>query len=91
MHQRSKWFFAVLVALWLAGCSHSPSPATKVAQQPAPQSPSQASPTRGTPIVEVLVVEFDFGVVEEGKDYVHNFKVANKGDGVLEIKKVLPA
>lgn len=91
MHQRLKWFPAVLVALWLAGCSHSPSPANKVAQQPTPQSPPQASTSQGTPIVEVLVVEFDFGVVEDGKDYVHNFKVANKGDGVLEIKKVLPA
>jgi hypothetical protein len=91
MRKRLKWFPAVLVALWLAGCSHSPAPATKVAQQPAPQSQPQASPTQGTPIVEVFEVEFDFGTVEEGKDYIHNFKVANKGNGVLEIKKVLPA
>jgi hypothetical protein len=91
MHQRLKWFPAVLVALWLAGCSHSQGPATKVTQQPTPHSPPQASLTQGTPIVEVLEVEFDFGVVEEGKDYVHDFKVANKGNGVLEIKKVLPA
>jgi hypothetical protein len=65
--------------------------ATKIAQQPAAPSQPQASPTQGTPIVEVKEVEFDFGVVEDGKDYVHDFKIANKGDGILEIKKVLPA
>ncbi len=31
--------------------------------------------------------EFDFGVVEEGNDYVHDFKIANKGDGARQIIK----
>jgi hypothetical protein len=91
MHRRLKWFSTALVVLWLAGCSHSPGPATKVAQQPTPQSQPQVASTQGTPVLEVIEVEFDFGVVEEGNDYVHDFKVANKGDGILEIKKVLPA
>jgi len=33
---------------------------------------------------------FDFKHVEEGKVVEHTFKVLNKGDQVLEIKKVNP-
>lgn len=33
---------------------------------------------------------FDFKQVEEGKVLEHTFKVLNKGDQVLEIKKVNP-
>jgi hypothetical protein len=87
MRRRFTWFSTFLTALWLLGCSHAPTPATKVAPQPAPQ----ASATQGTPVAVVAETEFDFGLVEEGGEYVHDFKIGNKGDGVLEIKKVLPA
>lgn len=87
MHKKLTLFSTVLVALWLASCSHSPTPTSKVAQQPTPQ----ASSTQGTPVAVITETEFDFGVVSEGNDYVHDFKIANKGDGVLEIIKVLPA
>lgn len=47
--------------------------------------------TQGTPVAEVRETEFDFGTVDEGGEYMHDFKVVNKGNGDLEIKKVLPA
>jgi hypothetical protein len=84
-------FSMALMVLWLVGCSHAPSPSSKVTQQPAPQSQPQASATQGTPVAVVTETEFDFGLVSEGNDYVHDFKIANKGDAVLEIIKVLPA
>jgi PBP1b-binding outer membrane lipoprotein LpoB len=87
MHKKLTLFSTVLVALWLAGCSHSPTPTSKVAQQPTPQ----ASSTQGSPAAVVTEAEFDFGAVSEGNDYVHDFKIANQGDAVLEIIKVLPA
>jgi hypothetical protein len=62
-----------------------------VTQQPAAQASSQAPATQGTPVAVITETEFDFGEVSEGNDYVHDFKIANKGDAVLEIIKVLPA
>jgi hypothetical protein len=44
----------------------------------------------GMPAVEVSETAFDFGVVKEGNDYIHAFKIKNTGTGVLEIKKILP-
>jgi PBP1b-binding outer membrane lipoprotein LpoB len=87
MHKKLTLFSAVLMAFWLMGCSHSPAPSNKVAQQPAPQAPA----TQGTPVAVITETEFDFGTVSEGNDYVHDFKIANNGDGVLEIIKVMPA
>jgi len=91
MHKKLSLFSTVLVALWLAGCSHTPTPTSKVAQQPTSQPAPQASSTQGTPTAVVTEAEFDFGAVSEGNDYVHDFKIANQGDAVLEIIKVLPA
>jgi|WetSurMetagenome_2_1015567.scaffolds.fasta_scaffold00537_16 hypothetical protein len=87
MHKRLILFSTILVSCWVIGCSHSPAPSSKVTQQPAPQ----VSTTQGTPVAVLTETEFDFGEVSEGNDYVHDFKIANKGDAVLEIIKVLPA
>jgi hypothetical protein len=87
MHKKLTLFLTLVTALWLTSCSHSPAPSSKVSQQPAPQ----ASTTQGTPVAVVTETEFDFGEVSEGNEYVHDFKIANKGDAVLEIIKVLPA
>ena len=87
MGRKFAWFSTFLVSLWLFGCSYIPGLGTKV----VPEPPSQASPTQGTPAAVVAETEFDFGIVEEGNDYLHDFRIANKGDGVLQIKKVLPA
>ena len=46
--------------------------------------------TTGTPTAEVSETVFDFGVVSEGKDYLHDFKIRNTGKGVLVIRKILP-
>jgi len=47
--------------------------------------------TEGKPTVEVPETVFDFGVVREGNDYIHAFKIKNTGTGVLTIRKILPA
>jgi len=88
------WFFLVSF-----GCAHtSDSPAgmpkhqeTAAAQtiQP-PAQESAASQTNGTPTVGLSETTFDFGLVSEGNDYLHAFKIRNTGTGVLEIRKILP-
>jgi hypothetical protein len=35
--------------------------------------------------------EFDFGELTENGAYVHEFKIVNKGTGVLVITQVMPA
>jgi hypothetical protein len=34
--------------------------------------------------------EFDFGQVKQGSRITHNFTILNRGDEILEIKKVSP-
>lgn len=90
MQGKSKWLLAALVSFLMMGCSHAPSPATKVAKQPAQPTASQAS-TQGVPKAEIPNKEFNFGVMAEDGNYVHDFKILNKGTGVLEIKEVMAA
>ena len=91
MHKKLTFFPLLIMAFWLMSCSHAPTPTTNVAQQATPQPATQAMATKGTPAAVVTETEFDFGEVKEGNDYVHDFRIANKGDAVLEIIKVLPA
>jgi len=42
------------------------------------------------PRIWIEAKEFDFKEVEEGKVVTHAFKVLNKGDQTLEIKRVNP-
>jgi hypothetical protein len=81
----------VIVSLWLLGCSHGSGPTTKVAQQPALQTPTQASATQGLPAAEIPEKEFDFGAMAEDGTYAHEFRILNKGTGVLEVKEVMAA
>ena len=90
MEGRLKWLSTVFISLWLLGCSHAPSPATKVAQQPTPQASAQVGTAHALPAAEVPEREFDFGVMAEDSSYVHDFKIVNKGTGVLEIQGVVP-
>jgi hypothetical protein len=90
MQGRPKWLFTALISLWLLSCSHAPSPTTKVVQQPSSPAAPQAS-TQGVPVAEVPEREFDFGAMAEDGNYVHEFRILNKGDGVLEIKEVMAA
>jgi hypothetical protein len=75
------WFFLVPF-----GCVHTPD---NPAGMPKNQEAATAQ-TTGTPAVELSETIFDFGLVSEGNDYVHAFKIRNTGTGVLEIRKVLP-
>ena len=43
---------------------------------------------QGTPVAVIENAEFDFGVVYEGVDVVHDFTIQNKGDADLEIVDV---
>lgn len=90
MEGRMKWLSTVLISLWLLGCSHAPSPATKVAQQPTPQPSAQVSTAQAVPAAEVPEKEFDFGAMAEDSSYAHEFKIVNKGSGALEILGVVP-
>ena len=74
-------------------------------QQPAPQTETRAAaPTSGTapagiilaqaqqrtgPVAEVAEKSFDFGTMNEDRDYSHAFIIKNAGTSELTIKKVL--
>lgn len=94
MRRNLQWLPMVLIPLLLLGCSHSPGPAGKLSQpqQPAPQSqPQIQTPQGGVPAVVLYETSFDLGKIsEDGVSNVHEFKVGNKGTGILQIKKVLP-
>ncbi len=91
MKGRLKWFFPALVSVWLISCSHMPGLGSKSAQQPtAPTSP-QASSTQGIPKAEIPEKEFNFGMMAEDGNYVHEFRILNRGTGTLEIKEVMAA
>ena len=51
---------------------------------------STAAPQRTGPAVEVPEKSFDFGTMNEDRDYSHTFIIKNVGTSELTIKKVLP-
>jgi len=68
-------------------------PAQEIATAQTKGKPAQEiakAQTIGTPAVELSETIFDFGLVNEGIDYLHAFKIRNTGTGVLEIRKVSP-
>ncbi|MGC9967138.1 MAG: hypothetical protein ABSE08_17200 [Syntrophobacteraceae bacterium] len=89
------WFFLVPL-----GCAHtSDSPASMPRQQEVAQAQTNVAPAQqvapvaqpnGTPSVELSETVFDFGLVSDGTDYLHAFKIRNVGTGDLVIKKILP-
>jgi hypothetical protein len=102
MNQWSKQLFWVLSACFLIGCAHSGDSPPAVSNQTAPppalasaSAPAPAvamAPVEGAPAPSIVIPEttHDFGDLSEDKDYLHNFKIKNVGNAVLEIKKVLP-
>ncbi|MHC1728881.1 MAG: DUF1573 domain-containing protein [Syntrophobacteraceae bacterium] len=83
MHRNLYWLPLVLIPLLLLGCSHS--------QQPAPPQPQVQTEQGGVPAIVLFETKFDLGKIrEDGISNVHEFKVGNKGTGLLEIKKVVP-
>lgn len=85
MKHYPKWLFPALIALWLMGCSHSP---TAKVGQPAT---TVETATQAVPQAEVPNREFNFGVMDEDGTYVHDFKIFNRGTGILEINQVTAA
>ncbi len=94
--------FGLVVCFFLVpiGCAHASDSAASTARQqeiapaqtnvtpPAPEGvPAQAN---ATPRVEVPETDFDFGLVSDGNDYLHAFKIRNAGTGDLVIRKILP-
>ncbi len=51
------------------------------------QKSAEKVPTNGKPIIAAAATTFNYGQVEEGTKVEHVFKILNKGDGILEIKK----
>jgi hypothetical protein len=80
--------FGLAVCFFLVplGCAHA---AETPGSMPEHQEGATAQ-TTGTPTVEVPETVFDFGLVSDGNDYVHAFKIRNTGTGVLVIRKILP-
>jgi hypothetical protein len=60
----------------------------KTDSAPAPEVPM--AQTNGVPKAELSETVFDFGLVADGTDYLHSFKIRNIGTGDLVIKKILP-
>jgi hypothetical protein len=91
----------LIVSLFLIplGCAHTPDRTGAVPEQPqTTAAPVSATPapaadtaqTNGTPVLELSETTFDFGLVSDGNDYIHAFKMRNTGTGVLIIRKILP-
>jgi hypothetical protein len=75
------WIFLVPL-----DCAHTQETGKEI---PKPEI-ALAGVSTGTPAVEIPETSFDFGEMKDGNDYVHAFAIWNTGNGVLEIKKVLP-
>ena len=75
----------MLLSLML-GCADEARTSDEVSRPAAAASEAIA----GIPILAVPQAEFNFGEMSEGKEYVHDFVIMNRGTGVLEIKKVNP-
>ena len=89
MHREFKWLPTVLTVLWLFGCSHAPAP--PLTEEPPSQAQAPDSASQGVPAATLVEKEFDFGELTENGAYVHEFKIVNKGTGVLVITQVMPA
>ena len=77
----------VLLAVVGSGCAHTSDNAKEAAKTDTPL----ASPvTTGAPALEVPEWYHNFGSVKEDSDYLHTFVIRNKGNGVLEIRKIQP-
>ena len=89
MRREFTWLPAVLTVLWLFGCSHAPAP--PLTQEPPSQAQARDAASPGVPVATVAEKEFDFGELKANGSYVHEFKILNKGTGILVVTQVLPA
>jgi hypothetical protein len=84
MKRLPRLFLILLFPLILANCALF----GKTDRSAEPAQP-QAT-TGGTPKVVVTETTYDFGVITEDKDYMHEFVVKNEGTGTLQIREVVP-
>ncbi|MGO9312501.1 MAG: hypothetical protein ACLQBD_26515 [Syntrophobacteraceae bacterium] len=61
---------------------------------PAASIPETVSPapaaTDNAPIVQLAETAYDFGTMNENKEFVHKFSIRNVGTSQLKIKKIIP-
>jgi hypothetical protein len=88
--------FGLVVCFFLVpiGCAHASDSAASTARQqeiaPAQTNVTPPAQANATPRVEVPETDFDFGLVSDGNDYLHVFKIRNTGTADLVIRKILP-
>ena len=70
--------------------TNAPPPLAVAAAQTSAAPAPEVAIAPGTPRVELPETVFDFGLVADGTDYLHSFKVKNVGTGELVIKKIMP-
>ena len=83
---KTKILAALVLLSLMLGCVDEARTSDDVSRPDATASEAMAA----VPSLAVSQAEFNFGEVSEGKQYVHDFVIMNKGTGVLEIKKVTP-
>ena len=83
---RTKILAALVLLSLMLCCADEARTSDEVSKPDAAASGAMAE----MPALAVPEAEFNFGEVSEGKEYVHDFVIMNKGTGVLEIKKVTP-
>jgi len=55
-----------------------------------PETVSPAPATDNAPIVQLPETAYDFGSMNENREFVHKFSVRNVGESQLKIKKIIP-
>jgi hypothetical protein len=83
---RTKILAALVLLSLMLSCAVEARTSDEISRPDAAASEAMA----GIPVLVVAESEFNFGEVSEGKEYVHDFVITNRGTGVLEIKKVTP-
>jgi hypothetical protein len=78
---RSTFLVLATMALLIGACNNG-----QKSQDSASPAKAQAVPVI-SPVISSENAEYDWGKVEEGEIVEHIFKVQNKGEGLLEIKK----
>jgi hypothetical protein len=83
---RTKILAALVLLFLMPGCGIEVRTPDEVSRPDAAVSEAMT----GIPTLSVSETEFNFGEVSEGKEYVYDFVIMNRGTGILEIKKVTP-
>lgn len=85
MNRLLKWSLFIFAGCLLIACAHDPNQAgdKSLAQY------TEAQLAQGTPSIQLMGTEKDFGVIHDESNLTHEFKFKNTGNGILVIKKVV--